>query len=72
MAAPHISALAALLLQLRPRLTPAQVQRVIKATARPITSCGDDCGAGLADAGAAVRSLTATADRDSVPALGER
>ncbi|MDN3261209.1 S8 family peptidase [Streptomyces sp. CSDS2] len=68
MAAPHISALAALLLQLRPRLTPAQVERVIKATARPITSCGDNCGAGLADAGAAVRSLTAAADRDTVPA----
>ncbi|GHH00238.1 hypothetical protein Srubr_23960 [Streptomyces rubradiris] len=40
----------------------------IKATARPITGCGDNCGAGLADAGAAVRSLTAAADRDTVAA----
>ncbi|NYV72832.1 S8 family peptidase [Streptomyces sp. UH6] len=58
MAAPHISALAALILQLRPDHTPAQVQDVITTTASPITSCGDDCGAGLADATAAVRSLT--------------
>ncbi|BCM65209.1 MULTISPECIES: S8 family serine peptidase [Streptomyces] len=59
MAAPHVSALAALLLQLRPSLTPAQVQRVITGTARPIAGCGQNCGAGLADAGAAVRALSA-------------
>ncbi|MDT0268563.1 S8 family peptidase [Streptomyces sp. DSM 44915] len=57
MAAPHISALAALLLELRPDLTPAQLERAIASTARPVPGCPDDCGAGLADAGAAVRAL---------------
>ena len=56
-ATPHVSALAALLLERAPSLSPAGVLDAITATARPIDSCGADCGAGLADAGAAVASL---------------
>ncbi|MEU1785114.1 S8 family serine peptidase [Streptomyces sparsogenes] len=57
MAAPHISALAARLLQRNPSLTPSQIKRTITTTARPMPSCGSNCGAGLADAAKAVRSL---------------
>ncbi|WP_413098191.1 S8 family peptidase [Streptomyces sp. Inha503] len=57
MAAPHISALAALLLQRNPNLTPAQIEQAITTTARPMPSCGSNCGAGLADAAKAVRSV---------------
>ncbi|WP_181788486.1 S8 family peptidase [Streptomyces phytophilus] len=62
MAAPHISALAALIRQLRPQYTPAQTTHAITSNAAgPITGCGNNCGAGLADAGATLRALTTAA-----------
>ena len=58
MATPHVAGLAALLLAEQPSLTPAQVESTLTSTARsmPVT-CSAGCGAGLADATAAVSSL---------------
>ena len=58
MATPHVAGLAALLLAAQPSLTPAQVESTLTSTARsmPVT-CSAGCGAGLADATAAVSSL---------------
>ncbi|TDC12856.1 protease [Streptomyces sp. 8K308] len=56
-ATPHVAALAALLPQRDPALAPADVSDAVTSAARPIASCGEDCGAGLADAGAAVSSV---------------
>ncbi|RJQ72207.1 protease [Pseudonocardiaceae bacterium YIM PH 21723] len=55
MAAPHIAGLVALLLGKNAGLSPAQVESLIKANARPIPGkCDEGCGAGLADATATV------------------
>jgi serine protease len=56
MAAPHVAGVVALLLSRTPGLTPAQVESAIKDSARPIPGdCPEGCGAGLADAAAAVQ-----------------
>jgi serine protease len=56
MAAPHVAAVAALMLSVNPRLDPDRVQSLLKATARPIppAMCRGGCGGGLVDAAAAV------------------
>lgn len=56
MAAPHVAAVAALMLSVNPRLEPDRVQSLLKATARPIppAQCRGGCGGGLVDAAAAV------------------
>jgi serine protease len=61
-AAPHVSAVAALLLQINPLLTPAQVSILLTSTARahPVgTYCSgrSDCGAGMLDGFNAVQAL---------------
>jgi serine protease len=59
-AAPHVSAAAALLMaQMGPGATPAAVEARLKRTARPVPGgCTPGCGAGLADAAAAVLHIT--------------
>lgn len=59
MAAPHVSAVAALMLSADPTLTPAQVRSLLVATARPFPQSCAGCGAGLLDAGAAVARVRA-------------
>ncbi|HEV8688981.1 MAG TPA: S8 family serine peptidase, partial [Ideonella sp.] len=57
MAAPHVSAVVALMLARNPNLSPDQVQTLLKASARPMSkmACpGGGCGGGLLDAAAAV------------------
>ncbi|SDW35751.1 S8 family serine peptidase [Lysobacter enzymogenes] len=56
MAAPHAAGVAALILSAAPSKTPAQVEQILKSTARPISAsnCSGGCGAGLIDAAAAV------------------
>ncbi len=56
MAAPHAAGVAALILSAAPGKTPAQVEQILKSTARPISTsnCSGGCGAGLIDAAAAV------------------
>lgn len=64
-AAPHVSGVAALLLSLKPTLTPIQVRSVVQSSARPFlvgSSCASSgsaaglCGAGLLDALAALNT----------------
>ncbi len=60
MAAPHVAGTASLMLAVNPGLTPAQVQALLRASARPfVRRTGNDCviercGAGVLDAAAAV------------------
>lgn len=57
-AAPHIAALAALMLAKNPKLTPSQIQSIMKANARPLPAgCPPGCGAGLADAAKTVAAV---------------
>ena len=64
MAAPHIAGLAALMHAVNPSLTPAQISTAIQNSARPFIPGGlcllnpGRCGAGIADAKAAVLAVT--------------
>lgn len=64
MAAPHVSAAAALLLQARPSLTPGQVKGLLLETARDISAPGldDETGHGMLDIHAAVRRVESSGD----------
>lgn len=56
MAAPHVAGIAALMLSVDPSLTPAQVEQILKGTARPFPgTCNGGCGFGIVDATAAVK-----------------
>lgn len=59
-AAAHVSGIAAMLLEERPSLKPAEVRSIIMSTAKPLGHAGQqaDFGAGLADAYRAVKSLS--------------
>ena len=58
MAAPHISGLAAMMYSTDPAITPAQVLSLMQSTARPLPgSCTGGCGAGIADAEAALLAM---------------
>ena len=65
-AAPQVSGVASLMLGLNPRLTPAQVTQLLTSSARPFpgNQCDPDprksCGAGILDAGAALKAAQAT------------
>ena len=57
-AAPHAAAVAALMLQSNPSLSPAQVRSALVSTALPVGSFGPDAvGAGMVDARSAVASV---------------
>lgn len=58
MAAPHVAAVAALLYSKSPTITPAQVEVVLRDTARAFPGTCDQCGSGILDAGAAIASVT--------------
>jgi subtilisin family serine protease len=61
-AAPHAAAVAALMLQRNPSLSPAQVRTALADTAQPVGSFGPDAiGAGLVDAFEAVHSVAPSA-----------
>ncbi|MCB1584139.1 MAG: S8 family serine peptidase, partial [Xanthomonadales bacterium] len=66
MASPHVAGLAALIKSVDNSLTPAEVEQVIKSTADSFASVGDHqcttsiCGAGYANAAAAIASLSST------------
>lgn len=59
MAAPHVAGTVALMLSKRPSLTPDEVTTILRNTARPWpNSACLNCGVGILDAYAAVRSIT--------------
>ncbi|AOS97181.1 Extracellular basic protease precursor [Microbulbifer aggregans] len=58
MSAPHVSGAAALMYATDSGLTPAQVESVLKSTARPLPgACSGGCGAGIIDASAAIDAV---------------
>jgi serine protease len=57
MATPHVAGVAALMLSVKPSLTPDQVEAMLKSSARPLpVACSLGCGAGIVDANAAVNA----------------
>jgi serine protease len=54
MATPHVSAVAALMLQVNPALTPDQIESILKSTARAFPASCSQCGSGIVNAAAAV------------------
>lgn len=58
MATPHVAGVAALLYQIKPDITPDQIESTLKTTARSFPSSCGQCGAGIVDAAAAVISLS--------------
>jgi serine protease len=59
MSAPHVAGVAAMLYQLKPDITPDQVERILKKSTRtfPDSSNCAQCGTGILDAYAAVRAV---------------
>ena len=66
MAAPHVAGLAALMYAVKPNTTPAEVESVLKSTARSFPNVSShqcttsNCGAGIVDSDAAVMAMTGT------------
>lgn len=59
MAAPHVAGVAALMLAANPALSPAEVEQVLRDTARPLPgTCTGGCGTGIVDANAAVTRVS--------------
>jgi serine protease len=54
MATPHVSAVAALMLQVNPALTPDQIESILKSTSRAFPATCSQCGSGIVNAAAAV------------------
>ena len=55
-ATPHVAGVAALMLSVNPKLTPARVKQLLVNTARPTPANCPGCGAGIVDATAAVKA----------------
>ena len=60
MAAPHVAAVAALMLSLKPNATPDQIAAALKSGARAFPGSCASCGAGLLDAPGALNAIVAT------------
>ena len=71
MAAPHVAALAALMYQAKPDITPDEVERVIKLTAKTFVDPNRciECGTGVADANAALAYLVAGVTPSVAPSI---
>ena len=66
MAAPHVAAVAALVLAAAPTLTPDEVQAMLIDNVKPLPQpCRQGCGAGLLDAGATLEAAAQRAVRPS-------
>ena len=73
MAAPHVAGVVALMQSAASSpLTPAQVESILKSTARTLPgSCSGGCGAGIINAQAAVAAVIGGGDPDPGPGEGE-
>lgn len=59
MAAPHVAAVAAMVIAAAPTLTPDEVHALLIDNVKPLPRCRQGCGAGLLDAGKAVEAAAA-------------
>ena len=59
MATPHVAGVAALMLSVKPTLTPDQVESLLKSSARAFPASCSGCGAGIVNAAAAVNAAQA-------------
>ncbi len=66
-AAAHVTGVVALMLQLRPSATPAQIEAALRAGATPLPDCRA-CGAGFLNAGAALDRVRELADTGPIAA----
>lgn len=76
MAAPHVAAVAALMLSANPSLSPDEVESLLKSSARPFVASCAGCGAGMLDANTAVHAAIGqtpdpTPDPTPTPSLTE-
>ncbi|MBC3861102.1 S8 family peptidase [Undibacterium jejuense] len=55
-ATPHVAGIVALMLAVKPSLTPAQIKSILISTARPAPANCPACGSGIVDAAAAVKA----------------
>lgn len=69
MAAPHVAGIATLMLAKDPTLTPAEVEAWLKTTARPFPASCNQCGTGIADAGAVIAAVAGDEEAPTVPAV---
>lgn len=61
MAAPHVAGIVALMKASKTDATPAQIESALESSARPLPgSCSGGCGAGIADASAAIDAINGT------------
>lgn len=56
MATPHVAGVAAMILEVAPSSTPAQIENILKTTTRPFPATCSQCGTGIVDALAAVQA----------------
>ncbi len=71
MATPHVAGLVALLNEADSSLTPAEIETLLKDTARPLAgTCSGGCGAGLVDSAAAVNAVIGGETPDPDPVGG--
>lgn len=61
MSAPHVAGVAALMLSVRPTLTPTQVENLLRTTTRAFPATCSQCGTGIVNATAAVAAAAAAA-----------
>ena len=59
MATPHVSGVVALMFAVKPTLTPAQVESILKSTSRAFPATCSQCGSGIVNASAAVTAAAA-------------
>ncbi len=59
MATPHVAGVIALLKSVKPDLTPAAIEALLKDTARPFSATCNQCGAGIVDPTAALKAIGA-------------
>jgi serine protease len=72
MATPHVSGVVALMLSVRPTLTPDQVTQILQSTARAFPATCSQCGSGIVNANAAVdAALGNTNPPDPPPGTAE-
>jgi serine protease len=71
MATPHVSGVVALMLSVKPALTPDQVTQILQSTARAFPATCSQCGAGIVNANAAVDAALGNNPPDPPPGTAE-